>query len=267
MMLAADPLAANPLAEPLPEVVLLDFTASYCGPCQEMVPAIQSMEKDGFPIRKVDTTRNPSIVKQFDVQSIPAFILLVNGQEKKRIVGKCSGEQLRRIMIEEHNKLRAQRRSAEEVTPSLPDPQPVAQKQRPGGLQGLFAMIRNGFGGRTQNTGFLHPTFRAQSPEPLPAESDAEDAMAATIRVRVTKQGNKEKEDVGTGSVIHSMPETSTILTCAHLFYDLGQGSTIEVEVFRDGRTLRYPAEIVATGNRDDGLDVAILQIQNTCQT
>ncbi|MCH2210155.1 MAG: thioredoxin domain-containing protein [Fuerstiella sp.] len=250
-------LAADPLAAPLPEVVLLDFTASYCGPCQEMVPAIQEMQKLNYPIRKVDITKHPEISRQFEVEKIPTFILLVNGTEKKRIVGKCRPAELRQMMIEERDALRAQSRSDETTAPTQNEPITVAQQHHPGGLRGIFARIREGFGGHSRNTGFLHPTFRAQSPEPLPVETAGAGPRAATVRIRVAKQGNEE--DIGTGSIVHSTPNTSTILTCAHLFHDLGRG-TIDVELFHDGRTLKYPAEIVA---RNDDMELAILQIRN----
>ena len=251
-------LAADPLAEPLPEVVLLDFTASYCGPCREMVPAIQNMEKAHFPVRRVDITKNPETFRQFQVELIPTFILLVNGQEKTRIVGRCGEDELRRIMIAERDALHPKRRSDEESSPPPSNTRMLDQSLRPGGLQGLFTMIRDGFGGRRPSTGFLHPTFRAQSPQPLPTDTSTENSMAATVRIRVTKPGNKE--DIGTGSVIHSTSELSIILTCAHLLRGPDQSLNVEVEFFRDGRTFKYPAELLA---HDGDLELAILQIRN----
>lgn len=248
-------LAADPLAEPMPEVVLLDFTASYCGPCQEMVPSIQRMERDGFPVRKVDITQHPQISRRFNVEKIPTFILLVDGQEKKRFVGKRSEDELRRVMLEARDTLRAERE------PPAPEPAPevAADEQRPGGLRGIFQRIREGFGGRSRSAGFQHPTFRAQSPDSQPSGEAGEAAMAATVRVRVRKEDGKE--DVGSGSIVHSTDESSVILTCAHLFRGMGRNPDIEVEVFHDGRTLKYKGEIV-TGDHE--LELAILQISNS---
>jgi len=224
-----------------------------------MVPTIQKMQERGYPVRKVDITQHPDVSRRFHVDKIPTFILLVNGQEKKRLVGLQSGDELRRLMIEARDELHAQK-SEEKTAPTRPDPQTVtpSQPQQPGGLRGLFARIRQGLGGSPQNTGFQHPTFRAQSPEPLPAAAAGERAMAASVRVRVT--GSDNKEDLGTGSVIHSTAEMSTILTCAHLFHDFGRSATVEVEVFRDGSTFGYPARVLEA---DEKSDLAILQIQN----
>jgi hypothetical protein len=250
-------LAADPMAE-LPEVVLLDFTASYCGPCKEMVPTIQSMEKAGFPIRKVDITTHPTISRQFQVEKIPTFILLVNGQEKNRLVGRRSEDELRSMVIEARDELLEQRKATREANAPKPDVRVASAKDQPGGLGGLFDRIRKGFGGRRQNQRFQYPTYRGQSPEPPSGGAAGDVAMAATVRVRVTKPGNKE--DVGTGSVIHSTVETSTILTCAHLLHDFVRGSTVEIEVFRDGKTLKYPARVLGANEKSD---LAILQIQN----
>ena len=250
-------LAADPMAE-LPEVVLLDFTASYCGPCKEMVPTIQSMEKAGFPIRKVDITAHPTISRQFQVEKIPTFILLVNGQEKNRLVGRRSEDELRSMVIGARDELLEQRKAAREANAPKPDVRVASAKDQPGGLGGLFDRIRKGFGGHRQNQRFQHPTYRGQSPEPLSGEAAGDIAMAATVRVRVTKPG--QKEDVGTGSVIHSTMETSTILTCAHLLHDFVRGSKVEIEVFRDGKTLKYPARVLGANEKSD---LAILQIQN----
>lgn len=249
-------LASNPLAD-MPEVVLLDFTASYCSPCRQMIPAIQSMEKAGFPIRKVDITEHPNISRRFQVEKIPTFILLVNGKETQRLVGKRSEDELRNLMIAARDELRKESAVAEESQPAPEQVQTAAAEERPGGIRGLFQRIRDGLSGRSSKSGFQHPTFRAQSPEPLPADAINEDAMAATVRVRVRKPG--DKEDLGTGSVIHSVSETATILTCAHLFHGYVKGSSVDVEIVRDGQTLRYPARIV---DGDDQSDLAILQIQ-----
>ncbi|MFM7925107.1 MAG: thioredoxin family protein, partial [Planctomycetaceae bacterium] len=67
--------------EPIPPVQLLDFTASYCKPCQQMLPILKRMENDGFPIREVDISEQPDLSKKYSVQAVPTLILLVNGRE------------------------------------------------------------------------------------------------------------------------------------------------------------------------------------------
>ena len=77
-------LAADLNGQPLPDVVLLDFTAGYCQPCQQMVPVLQRMEQDNFPVRRIDITENPDTSRQYKVDRIPTLVLLVEGREAQR---------------------------------------------------------------------------------------------------------------------------------------------------------------------------------------
>ena len=86
-LLAMLMMAADLNGQPLPEVVLLDFHAGYCQPCQQMVPVFQRMERDKFPIRRIDITDQPDVSKQYRVDRIPTMILLVEGREAQRFVG------------------------------------------------------------------------------------------------------------------------------------------------------------------------------------
>lgn len=253
MMLAADPMASE-----MPDVVLLDFTASYCGPCQQMVPTIQKLQKDGFPVRKVDTTEEPNVMRQYNVERIPTFILLVEGKETKRLVGLRSESELRRIMENAREDLNRKKAAARPPEPKPTQTARRREKESPGGLRGVLARLSAGLTGRSRKTGFQHPTFRAQSPEAMPEEFAGEGLMAATVRVHV--DGKTGKQDVGTGSIVHSAQGESIILTCAHLFRDSGADSKVMVDVFKDGRVLKYPAKIIR-GNHHS--DLAILQIQN----
>ena len=59
-----------------------------------MVPVIQSLEAAGYPIRRVDTTREPGVAQQYQVTQIPCFIMLVEGRETERVVGATGQDQL-----------------------------------------------------------------------------------------------------------------------------------------------------------------------------
>lgn len=253
MMLAADPMAGQ-----TPDVVLLDFTAGYCGPCQQMVPTIQKLQKEGFPIRKVDTTEQPNVTRQYNVDRIPTFILLVEGKETQRLTGLRSENELRRIMELARDDLEKRKAASRPPKPESPRTTSRREKKSPGGLRGVLARLSAGLSGKSRKTGFQHPTFRAQSPEPMSEEFADEGLMAATVRIHV--DGKAGKQDVGTGSIVHSAQGESIILTCAHLFRDSESNPNVMVDVFKDGRVLKYPAKIVR-GNHHS--DLAILQIQN----
>lgn len=72
------------------------FTADWCQPCKRMRPIVKELNRDqsvaGFQI--IDVDDNPDLVKNFDIKSVPTFILFDNGIEKNRIIGGKTREEL-----------------------------------------------------------------------------------------------------------------------------------------------------------------------------
>lgn len=67
--------------------VLVDFWATWCGPCMQQVPIIDEMAEAGYPVGKVDVDQNPNLAQQFSVMSIPTLIVFKDGKAVKRFVG------------------------------------------------------------------------------------------------------------------------------------------------------------------------------------
>lgn len=69
--------------------VLVDFYATWCGPCKMMHPVIDEVAKD-YPelkIIKVDVDQHEDLAMDYGVMSIPTLILFENGEEKNKNVG------------------------------------------------------------------------------------------------------------------------------------------------------------------------------------
>lgn len=63
--------------------VLVDFYASWCGPCKMMAPVIESLSKtygDKIAVYKVDVDENPNLSNKYQIQSIPAIKIFKNGK-------------------------------------------------------------------------------------------------------------------------------------------------------------------------------------------
>ena len=70
--------------------VLVDFFATWCGPCKMMAPVIEEIaaEKAGSAyVYKVDVDQAQQIAAQYGIMSIPTLILFENGQAKKQLIG------------------------------------------------------------------------------------------------------------------------------------------------------------------------------------
>ena len=70
--------------------VLVDFWASWCGPCRMVSPIVDEIaeESDGsYKVGKVNVDEQPELASQFGVMSIPTLLVLENGKVKNTAVG------------------------------------------------------------------------------------------------------------------------------------------------------------------------------------
>ncbi len=71
------------------KTVLLDFWATWCGPCRMIAPVLEEVaqEREDVKVCKIDVDKEPELAQQFQIMSIPTLIVMEQG----RIVNKALG--------------------------------------------------------------------------------------------------------------------------------------------------------------------------------
>jgi thioredoxin len=77
--------------------ILVDFYATWCGPCKMMAPILEqvnSQMSDRLQIVKVDTDKYPNLASRYQIQALPTLVLFKAGQPVDRIEGVVQVPQL-----------------------------------------------------------------------------------------------------------------------------------------------------------------------------
>ncbi|MFC7139861.1 thioredoxin [Halosimplex aquaticum] len=81
------------------DVVLTDFYADWCGPCQMLEPVVETLAAEtDATVAKVDVDANQQLARAYGVRGVPTLILFADGEQVEEIVGVQGEEQLRSLI-------------------------------------------------------------------------------------------------------------------------------------------------------------------------
>ncbi|EAQ50358.1 thioredoxin [Leeuwenhoekiella blandensis] len=81
--------------------VLIDFFATWCGPCQTLAPILEDVKKDlgeNVKIVKVDVDKNQALAQKFQVRGVPTLMLFKNGKQVWRQSGVLSRADIKNVI-------------------------------------------------------------------------------------------------------------------------------------------------------------------------
>ena len=79
--------------------VLVDFFATWCGPCQMLSPVIEELDKQvNIKVLKIDVDEVSDLAREFRVMSIPTLIVFKNGKMTKKELGYMPIERLKALI-------------------------------------------------------------------------------------------------------------------------------------------------------------------------
>ena len=80
--------------------VLVDFWATWCGPCKMLAPIIDELaeSREDIKVCKIDVDNEPELAMQFRIMSIPTVLAFKNGEVTGQSVGLRSKEQLEAML-------------------------------------------------------------------------------------------------------------------------------------------------------------------------
>jgi thioredoxin 1 len=86
--------------------VLVDFFATWCGPCQMLAPILKEVKDslgERISIIKIDVDKNQQMAAQYQVRGVPTMMLFQNGKQLWRQSGVLTKEEILKTILEKSN--------------------------------------------------------------------------------------------------------------------------------------------------------------------
>ena len=80
--------------------ILIDFWATWCGPCMRQGPIVEELAEEGYNVGKIDVDQEMGLTQQFRVVSIPTLLIFKDGKEAHRLVGLTAKEDIKKLLDE-----------------------------------------------------------------------------------------------------------------------------------------------------------------------
>jgi len=220
-----------------PQGEVIELTGNNCIHCQNMVPIVHRLQKEGLPIRQVDVDRQPEEARRYAYEGLPTFLVVSDGKVISRTLGAVSESELRRLVSKiPVIEVAAPKPTAPNLRVELGEP---AQLPRPTAGQGVVAEVTppavpaedtesSLFPKLFRRSPKAEPAFRAQSQPAAQVEATGEIALAASVKLNLHSPKGVLQ---GSGTIIDSRPGRTLAITAGAPFSQLPAGSKIEVEV------------------------------------
>jgi thiol-disulfide isomerase/thioredoxin len=213
LVTATNPSSTGALSQP----VLLDFHAHWCAPCRQVRPAVKELIHKGFPVKSINIDEAPEVAERYGVHGVPTFIVVDGaGRELDRTSGAQPADSLARFFLAAKAKAHPADHADADVGPRADSlatsggdldpadhrPQPAADdvNDRP-----------------EQEPDRPQPVFT--NPKP----------WQTVVRIRVL---GPHSVGFGSGTIIHSTPTRTLLITCAHIFKLEGRNKQVPPRQF-----------------------------------